>query len=82
MKKPFQQKLRKMHPSLEPRVKEKLNKFLAAKIIFPVRHTKWISNLVPVRKKNGDLSLCINFMNLNKTLEKDYYLVPPMEQIL
>jgi hypothetical protein len=34
MKKPFQQKLRKMHPSLEPQVKVELNKFLEAKIIF------------------------------------------------
>jgi ribonuclease HI len=53
--KPFQQKLRKMHPSLEPQVKAELNKLLVARIIFPVRHTQWISNLVPVRKKNGDI---------------------------
>ena len=37
--KPFQQKLRKMHPSLEPLVKEELNKLLVAKIIFLVWHT-------------------------------------------
>jgi len=36
---PFQQKLRKMHPSLEPQVQEELNKLLATKIIFPIRHT-------------------------------------------
>ena len=34
--KPFEKKLRKMHPSLEPLVKKELNKLLAAKIIFPV----------------------------------------------
>ena len=34
--KPFQQKLRKMHPSLESLVKKELNKLLTAKIIFPV----------------------------------------------
>jgi hypothetical protein len=31
---PFQQKLRKMYPSLEPQVKVELNKLLAARIIF------------------------------------------------
>jgi hypothetical protein len=31
---PFQQKLRKMHPKLEPTVKKELNKLLTAKIIF------------------------------------------------
>jgi hypothetical protein len=52
---PFQQKLRKMHPKLKPTVKKELNKLLNAKIIFPVRHTQWVSNLVPVRKKSGEI---------------------------
>ena len=34
--KPFQQKLRKMHPSLYSLVKKELNKLLTAKIIFPI----------------------------------------------
>ena len=34
--KPFQQKLRKMHPSLEPLIHMELNMLLAAKIIYPV----------------------------------------------
>jgi len=37
--KPFQQKLRKMHPNFEPQVKDKLNKLLAKRIIFLIRHT-------------------------------------------
>jgi ribonuclease HI len=58
---PFHQKLRKMHPKLEPTVQKELNKLLSAKIIFPVRHTQWVSNLVPVRKKNGEIRLCVDF---------------------
>jgi hypothetical protein len=38
----FQQKLRKMHPKLEPTIKKELNKLLTAKIIFLVRHTQWV----------------------------------------
>jgi ribonuclease HI len=60
---PFQQKLRKMHPKLEPTVQKELNKLLSAKIIFPVRHTQWVSNLVPVRKKNGE----IDFASISET---------------
>lgn len=63
--KPFQQKLRKMHPSLEPLVKKKLNKLLATKIIFPVRHTTWVETLVPLNMKSGDIRICIDFQNLN-----------------
>jgi hypothetical protein len=54
---PFQQKLRKMHPKIEPTIKKELNKLLNAKIIFLVRHTQWVSNLVPVRKKSGEIRL-------------------------
>jgi hypothetical protein len=46
--KPVQQKLRKMHPSLEPTVKDEVNKLLAAHIIFPICHTQWVANLVLV----------------------------------
>jgi len=55
---PYQQKLRKMHPNLERLVK---NRMLDAKIIFLVRHTCWVANLMPIRKKNGDIELCIDF---------------------
>jgi hypothetical protein len=58
---PFQQKLRKMHPKLEPTLKKELNKLLNAMIFFPVRHTQWVSKLFPVRKKSGEIRLCIDF---------------------
>ena len=48
--KPFQHKLRKMHPTLEPLVKKELNKLLTARIIFPVCHTQWVANLVTSRQ--------------------------------
>ena len=79
---PFHQKLRKMHPSLESLVKKELNKFLATKISFPIRHTTWVANLVPVRKTSGEIRICIDFQNLNRASLKDNYMVPYMEQIL
>jgi hypothetical protein len=53
--KPFQQKLWKYHPSLEPLMYQELRKLLDAKIIFQVRHSAWVANLVPVRKKSGEI---------------------------
>ena len=41
-----------------------------------------MENLVPVRKKNGDIRLCVDFRNLNKVSDKDNYPIPPMEKIL
>ena len=80
--KPVQQKLRKSHPNPEGQIKIELNKLLNAKIIFPVRHSNWVSNMVPVRKKNGDIRICIDFRNLNKACQKDNFPLPTMEQIL
>lgn len=80
--KPVQQKLRKIYPNLEIQIKSELNRLLRANIIFPIRHSRWVSNLVLVRKKNGDIRICIDFRNLNKACQKDNFPLPPMEQIL
>jgi hypothetical protein len=71
-----------MHPKLEPTVKKELNKLITGNIIFSVRNTQWVSILVPVRKKSGEIRLCFNFRNLNRAFDKENYHVPPMEQIL
>lgn len=67
---------------MESQIKSELNKLLKAKIIFPVRHSNWVSNMVPVKKKNGDIRICIDFRNLNKASLKDNFPLPTMEQIL
>lgn len=79
---PIQQKLRKIHPNLESQIKSESNKLLKAKIIFHVRHSRWVSILVPIRKKNDDIRICIDFRNINKAFQNDNLPLPPMEHIL
>jgi hypothetical protein len=67
--KPFQKNLKKYHPSLEPVMYQELKKLLDAKIIFQVRHSVWVANLVPVRKKSGEIVLCVDFRNLSRASE-------------
>ena len=38
--------------------------------------------MVLVRKKNGEIRLCVDFRNLNKVSLKDNYPLPKMDQIL
>ena len=52
------------------------------KIIVTLRFSKWVANLVPVRKKNGEIRLCIDFRNLNKVSLEDNYPLPKMDHIL
>lgn len=63
--KSFQQKLKKFHRSLEPLIQKELTKLLDAQSIYMVRHSTCVSNLVPVRKKPGEICLCVDFRNLN-----------------
>ena len=71
-----------MHPKMEPLIQNEVKNLLDAMIIFRVRHSEWVANLIPVRKKSGEIRLCVDFRNLNHASDKDNYLVPPMEQIL
>ena len=59
-----------------------MKKLLDAKIIVPLRYSSWVANLVPVRKKNGEIRLCVDFRNLNRSSLKDNYPLPKIEQIL
>eukprot|EP00253_Pinus_taeda_P011791 PITA_11791 len=80
--KPFRQKLRRINPKLLPLIGKEVNKLYKFGIIVPIRFSDWISNLVPVRKKTGEIRLCIDFRNLNKVSLKDNYPLPKMDHIL
>ena len=63
-------------------MQEELIKLRDAGIIKPIRNSSWVSNLVSVRKKNGDIRLCVDFRNLNIPSLKDNYCLPNMEYML
>jgi hypothetical protein len=63
-------------------MEKEIKKLLNAQIIIPLRYSEWVANLVPVRKKNGEIRLCVDFRNLNKCSKKDNYPFPKMEHIL
>ena len=80
--KPFRQKLRQINPMLLPIMEKEVKKMLDAQIIVPLRYSEWVANLVPVRKKSGEIRLCVDFRNLNRSSRKDNYPLPNMEHIL
>jgi hypothetical protein len=80
--KPFRQKLRQINPMLLPIMEREVKKLLDAQIIVPLRYSEWVANLVPVRKKSGEIRLCVDFRNLNRSSKKDNYPLPKMEHIL
>ena len=67
---------------LLPVMEREVKKLLDVRIIVPLRYSDWVANLVPVRKKSGEIRLCVNFRNLNRSSRKDNYPLPNMEHIL
>jgi hypothetical protein len=63
-------------------MEREVKKLLDAQIIVPLRYSSWVANLVPVRKKSGEIRLCVDFRNLNRSSRKDNYPLPNMEHIL
>jgi hypothetical protein len=41
-----------------------------------------VENLLPIRKKSGEIRLCVDFINLNRVSLKDNYPLPKMDHIL
>ena len=68
---PFKQKLRRMNPKLLALVEKEIKKLFEAKIIVGLIFSRWVANLVLIRKKNGEIRICIEFKNLNRIFLKD-----------
>ena len=42
----------------------------------------WISSIVPVRKKNGQIRICVDFRDLNNVYPKDNFSLPIAELMI
>ena len=55
---------------------------LAAGFIKLIQHPQWLSNIVPVKKKNGQIRCCVDFKILNRVCPKDEFLLPNMDVLI
>ena len=65
-----------MAPNITLKIKEEIERLVRAGFIRPARYVEWLSNIVPVLKKNGKLRICIDFRNINMATPKDEYPMP------
>ena len=70
---PVVQPMRTFHPEVEAQITQKVKKLLSAGFIKPIQHPRWLSNIVLVKKKNGQIRYCVHFRNLNKECPKDEF---------
>lgn len=79
---PFRQKQRVVNALLEPMIEQEIQKLVQSKIIFPIRHSTWVANVIPVRKKSREIRVCIEFRHLNRASKKDNYPLPSLDEVL
>ena len=76
---PVVQPMRTFHPEVEAQIIKEIQKLLVAGFFKPIQHPQWLSNIVPVKKKNGQIRCCVDFRNLNKVCPKDEFPLPSMD---
>jgi hypothetical protein len=74
--KPIRQRLCLVHPRKVVAIKIEVEKILKVGFVYPVALTDWVSNLVPVTKKQGTIRVCVDYRYINKAFPKDNYPTP------
>lgn len=78
---PFKEKARRIPPHLYDEVRQHLKQMLDLGVIRP-SDSPWTSNVVLVRKPNGELRFCIDLRRINDRTISDAYYLPRIDETL
>jgi hypothetical protein len=79
---PIQQPQIILNPHLRDVVKEDLQTLLDVDFIYSISHSRWVSPLVIIPKKNGKWRIFVDYRELNKSIQKDHFPLPFIDQVL
>lgn len=79
---PVKQAQRRFRPDLIPLIESEVNKLIEADFIREVKYLTWISSIVNVRKKNGQIRVCVDFRDPNNPCPKDEFPLPILELMI
>uniref|UniRef100_A0A2N9GT53 Reverse transcriptase domain-containing protein n=1 Tax=Fagus sylvatica TaxID=28930 RepID=A0A2N9GT53_FAGSY len=80
--KPMVQPMRTFHSEVEAQISQEVKKLLSAGFIKPIWHPRWLSNIVPMKKKNDQIRCYVDFRDLNKACPKDEFPLPNMDLLI
>ena len=78
---PFKERFRCIAPLLVEELREHIQEMLNGGMIRPSQ-SPWCNVVVLVRKKDGGLRFCIDFLQLNSWTKKDAYPLPRMQETM
>ncbi|KAG9447539.1 hypothetical protein H6P81_013667 [Aristolochia fimbriata] len=76
---PVKQTQRRFLSELVPEIEKEVDKLIAANFIREVKYPSWIANIMSVKKKSGQIRVCVSFCDLNKACPKDDFPLPITE---
>ncbi|KAL0453889.1 UNVERIFIED_CONTAM: Polyprotein P3 [Sesamum latifolium] len=79
---PAKQGQRRFRPELIPLIETEVNKLIEVGLIREVMYPMWISSIVPIRKKKGQIRVCVDFRDLNNACPKDNFSLPIVELMI
>ena len=79
---PVQHAPRRVPVAIRDKVKAALDDLVKKEVIAEVKQpTKWISSMVTVPKKNGQLRICLDPKDLNAAIQREHYPLPVIEDV-
>jgi hypothetical protein len=80
---PYKQQPHRFNSIIYDRVKEEINRLLQVGFIQLCRYAEWVSNIMPVEKKDSrKIRVCIDFRDLNRATLKDKYPMPIADMLV
>ena len=76
------QRLRPVHLKKATAIKVEVEQIFPTGFIYPVPLTEWVSNIIPIMKKQGTIRVCVNYWDVNLACPKDNYPTPFIDHII
>ena len=76
---PVKQKLRRMKPEMSLKIKDEVKKQFDTGFLAVARYPEWVTNIVPVPKKDGKVQMCVDYRDLNQACPKDNFPLPHID---
>jgi hypothetical protein len=80
--KPIRKKLFSVNPQKATTIKAEVEKLIKVGFIYLVQLTEWVSNPIPVNKKQGTIRVCMDFRDQNKACVEANFPNPFIDQII
>ena len=79
---PIKQKVCRMRPDMYEKIKAEVMKQFDAGFLDVTSYPQWVTNIVPVPKKDDKVRMCVDYRDLNTASPKDEFPLPHIDVLV